>query len=316
MGGMKALLFESRDLGKTEEFLNRTYTKMQIGGDTSDVRTRISRATGASISVDRLEMGFEMSYDADPLGKICLCEVYSGSIEDHTTGGPPEAYGPGDLVYFAPPDRPLSGSVRRSTYSITMLDPGLLTRVAGPSRKGDAPVRLLADRPRSDQAARQLSRTIAYLGDHALQDPVVQASPLMLASLAQLLASSVLAAFPNTAMAEPEGAAARSLTIRRALVYMESNLDQAISVADIAAAADITVRALQSAFQRHLGTTPLAHLRRLRLAEVRAELLAADPADTTVVGVAARWGFHHHGRMTAAYREQYGELPSTTLARG
>jgi transcriptional regulator GlxA family with amidase domain len=96
---------------------------------------------------------------------------------------------------------------------------------------------------------------------------------------------------------------------------MESNLDQAIGIADIAAAAGVTVRALQTAFQRHLGTTPLGHLRRLRLDEVRTELLAADPSERTVAAVAARWGFHHHGRMTAAYRELYGELPSTTLAR-
>ncbi|NIK59782.1 AraC family transcriptional regulator [Kribbella shirazensis] len=312
---MEPLLFESQDLGKTEEFLNRAYTKMQIGGGASDVRTRISRATAESLSVDRLEICFEMSYDADPLGKICLCEVYSGSIVDHTTGGRREDFHPGDLVSFAPPDRPMAGKVRRSTYSITMFDPALLTRVAGVSRKGNAPVRLLEHRPHSRQAARQLSRTIAYLGDHALPDPVVQASPLVLASLAQLLASSVLATFPNTAMTDREGRDARPASIRRALAYMESNLDQAIGVADIAAAAGVTVRALQTAFQRHLGTTPLAHLRRLRLAEVRAELLAADPSVSTVVGIAARWGFHHHGRMTAAYRELYGELPSTTLAR-
>jgi transcriptional regulator GlxA family with amidase domain len=174
---------------------------------------------------------------------------------------------------------------------------------------------LLSHRPHSRQAARQLSRTIAYLGDHALQDPVVQASPLVIASLSQLLASSVLAAFPNTATTETGPRDARPATIRRALAYIESHLDQAIGVADIAAAAGITVRALQDAFQRHLGTTPLTHLRSLRLAEVRAELLAADPAGCTVVAVAARWGFHHHGRMTAAYRERYGELPSATLAR-
>ncbi|WP_350276318.1 helix-turn-helix domain-containing protein [Kribbella sp. HUAS MG21] len=312
---MKPMLFESRDLGKTEEFLNRAYTKMQIGGGPSEVRTRISRATAASISVDRLEIGFEMSYDANPLGKICLCEVYSGTIADHATDGWRDEFGPGDLVSFAPPDQPFAGTVQRSTYSITMLDPALLTQVAGVSRKRNAPVRLRAHRPHSRDAARQLSRTIAYLGDHALQDPVVRSSPLMLSSLAQLLASSVLAAFPNTTMDEPEGAAARPVTIRRAVAYMESHLDQAIGVADIAEAADVTVRALQSAFQRHLGSTPLAYLRQLRLAEVRAELLAADPADTTVVAVAARWGFHHHGRMTAAYRELYGELPSATLAR-
>ncbi|HEY3557224.1 MAG TPA: helix-turn-helix domain-containing protein [Kribbella sp.] len=311
---MQSLMFESRDLSRTEEFLNRAYTKMQIGSGAPGGRARISRAAAASISVDRLGIGFEMSYDADPLGKICLCEVYSGSIEDHATAGWEDSFRPGDLVSFAPPDRPLTGTVRSSSYSITMFDPALLTRVAGVSRQSNAPVRLLGHRPHSVQAARHLSRTIAYLGDYALLDPVVQASPLVVASLEQLLASSVLAAFPNTTM-EGEDLAARPTTIRRALAFMEPNVDQAIGVADIAAAAGVTVRALQTAFQRHLGTTPLGHLRRLRLAEVRAELLAADPSECTVAGVAARWGFHHHGRMTAAYRELYDELPSATLAR-
>ncbi|HZX08763.1 helix-turn-helix domain-containing protein [Kribbella sp.] len=312
---MEPLLFESRDLGKTEDFLNRAYTKMQIGGGASAVRTRIARSAAESITVDRLEIGFEMSYDADPLGKICLCEVYTGSIQDHATDGWEDGFRPGDLVSFAPPDRPYAGRVCRSSYSITMFDPALLTRVAGVSRTGNAPVRLLEHRPRSRAAAAQLSRTIAYLGDQALPDPVVQASPLILASLSHLLASSVLATFAHTAMAEEPGRDEPPSTVKRALAYMDSHLDQAISVADIASAAGVTVRALQAAFRRHLDCTPLDQLRRLRLAEVRAELLAADPAERTVAAIAARWGFHHHRRMTAMYRDLYGELPSTTLAR-
>ena len=118
----------------------------------------------------------------------------------------------------------------------------------------------------------------------------------------------------NTAMAERDSADPLPSTVRRAVAFMELNLDQAITIGDIAAAAGVTVRAVQTAFQRHVGATPLGELRRLRLAEVRSELLAADPAERTVAEIAVRWGFHHHGRMAAAYLEQYGELPSTTLA--
>lgn len=314
-GPMESMLFESRDLARTEEFLNRAYTKMQIGGSAKDVSTRISRAAADSISIDRLEIGFEMSYDADPLGKICLCEVSSGRITDHATDGWEDEFRPGDLVSFAPPDRPYVGTIRRSAYTITMFDPVLLTRVTGAGRKDDAPVRLLSHRPQSRTAAHQLSKTIAYL-DQVLPNPAVQASPLVLASVSQLLASSVLAAFPNTAMNDAaDGRDARPPTVRRAMAFMESNLDKAITIADIATAAGVTVRAVQTAFQRHLGTTPLAQLRLLRLAEVRSELEVADPTRHTVAEVAARWGFHHHGRMAAAYLERYGELPSATLAR-
>ncbi|WP_438309904.1 hypothetical protein ACSHWO_02815 [Streptomyces sp. HUAS TT3] len=51
-------------------------------------------------------------------------------------------------------------------------------------------------------------------------------------------------------------------------------------------------RTLQYAFARHAATTPLACLRRVRLAQVHAELTAAAPADggAMVTEVAARWG--------------------------
>jgi AraC-like DNA-binding protein len=318
-GEMESLVFESRDLGRTEEFLNRAYTKMQIGGSPADVRTRITRSASDSISIDRIDIGFEMTYDVDPFGRICLCEVYSGTIADHATDGWVEGFRPGDLFSLAPPDQPCAGTIMRASYGITLFDQALLTRVAGVGRKDNTRVRLLSHRPRSRPAARHLSRTIAYVGD-VLPNPDVSASPLILASISQLLAASVIAAFPNTSdpgyqQDTTDRRDARPATVRRALGFIESNLDQAISIADIAAAAGVTVRALQIAFRRHLAATPLEYLRRLRLEEVRAELLAADPAERTVAAVAARWGFHHHGRMTAAYRELYAELPSTTLAR-
>jgi len=317
MGGMESLLFESRDLGRTEAFLNRAYTKMRIGSSAPDVSARISRATADSISIDRLDIGFEMSYDANPLGKICLCEVTTGRFEEHASDDWEDTFRPGDLVSLAQPDRPYRGKVCRSRYSITMFDPGLLTRVAGVGRRDDGPVRLLSHRPYSPAAARHLSNTIAYLGDQVLPNRIAQSSPLLRSSVAQLLASSVLAAFPNSAMRDTaDRRDARPKTIQRALAFMESNVDQDISIADIASAAGVTVRAVQTAFQRHLGTSPLAHLRRLRLAEVRAELLEADPAKRTVAEIAARWGFHHHGRMAAVYRDLYGEAPSVTLSRG
>ncbi|MET7279821.1 helix-turn-helix transcriptional regulator [Kribbella sp. NPDC005582] len=308
---MESLKFESRDLEVTEAFLNRAYTKMRIGSSDQDVSARISRQAVASISLDRLELGFEMRYEADPLGRICLCVVESGSLQDHSTDGWSDSFGPGDVVSIAPPDRPYAGKVVRARCSITMFDPALLTRVAGPGE----PVRLLGHRPRSAAAAGQVTRTISYLSDDVLPNPAARTSRLLLRSVEDLLASSVLAAFPNTAMDSGRRDVVRPQTVRRALTFLESSVDREVSIGDIAAAAGVTVRAVQSAFQRSLGTTPLAYLRQLRLAEARAELLAADPGRVTVTAVGARWGFHHLGRFASAYKERYGETPSETLRR-
>ena len=95
---------------------------------------------------------------------------------------------------------------------------------------------------------------------------------------------------------------------------MDSEADLDITPLDIARAACVTVRAIQLAFRRHLDTTPMAHLRSLRLERAHQQLRAANRGDgTTVTDVASRWGFLDPSRFAALYRRTYGEPPSQTL---
>jgi transcriptional regulator GlxA family with amidase domain len=87
------------------------------------------------------------------------------------------------------------------------------------------------------------------------------------------------------------------VVLRRALAYIDDHADQPITVAQIAAAAHVTPRALQYAFRRHLDTTPLAEA-------------------STVTGIAARWGFYHPGRFASLYRDMYRRAPHQTLNGG
>ncbi|MEV7178988.1 helix-turn-helix domain-containing protein [Kitasatospora sp. NPDC093679] len=121
------------------------------------------------------------------------------------------------------------------------------------------------------------------------------------------------AADPDTAPLSAPGATAAPDPVRRAVAFMESHAADDIVLADIAAAAFVTPRALQYAFRRHLDTTPLTHLRRVRLDAAHRDLLAADPVTATVTEIAARWGFAHLGRFAAFYREVYRAAPRTTL---
>jgi AraC-like DNA-binding protein len=66
-------------------------------------------------------------------------------------------------------------------------------------------------------------------------------------------------------------------------------------------------------FKRHLETTPLQYLRRMRLHHAHQELLAAEHHHTTVTEIAARWGFAHTGRFAVLYRQTYVQSPHTTL---
>ncbi|GIX14490.1 MAG: hypothetical protein KatS3mg118_2449 [Paracoccaceae bacterium] len=112
-------------------------------------------------------------------------------------------------------------------------------------------------------------------------------------------------------------AAPRPRHLRLAEAYVEAHLDRPLTLDEIAAAAGVSPRALQMAFRRFRGTTPLAFLRDLRLARAHAELSAGAPG-TTVTGVALKWGFGHFGRFAGQYRARYGLSPSDTLkaARG
>ncbi|MBO3749556.1 AraC family transcriptional regulator [Streptosporangiaceae bacterium NEAU-GS5] len=314
---MKPLVFDSRDLGQTEEFLSQAYARMRIGGDVESPHTRISRQVMGSVSFDRLQLEYAMSFDVHPLGKVCLCTVESGSIVNQVAGQEQDTFGPGDTVLFAPPDRPYVGEIRRSRYDIIMFDPALLQQVAGavPGRRPDL-VRLVGHRPVSAAAGRHLQRTIAYLRDSVLADPDLADEPLVVSTAGQLLAASVLSALPSNAAADPSGMDrhdAHSQTLRRAIAFIEDHADMAIGVADIATAVRVSPRALQYAFRRRLNLTPLGYLRQVRLARAHAELGSSDPAETTVTAVAARWGFFHPGRFAQAYKAAYGRSPSDTL---
>lgn len=107
--------------------------------------------------------------------------------------------------------------------------------------------------------------------------------------------------------------AASSETVERAVAFIEERTRDDINVADIAAAAFVTIRAVQLAFRRYLGTTPLGYLRQVRLERAHGQLLSADPRRTTVTAVAADWRFTNPSRFTAYYRAVYGVPPSATL---
>ena len=319
---METLTFDSEDLERTEEFLSHVYAKMRIGNGTPDSsRARIHRSAIDTVSVDELDLDFDMSYAVTPLGRICLCVVHEGTIEDHVYQGVSDSFGPGDVVSFAPPDLSYAGRVHAARYNITMLDPDLLTQVAGtadPLRP--QPVRLTGHRPLSAAAGDRLRSTIRYVQDHVLADPSVADQPLVASTAAQHLAATVLATFPNTASVDPTGPDrqdAHPAALRRALAFIEGHPDRPLTVAEIAEAAHVSVRALQYAFRRHLECTPLAYVREVRLSQAHAELAAADPeAGATVTDIAARWGFSHPGRFATLYRRTYARSPRRTLRDG
>src|SRR5689334_1719471 len=110
------------------------------------------------------------------------------------------------------------------------------------------------------------------------------------------------------------GAAVLPRAVRRALDFMHGALERDIGIAELAAAAGLSARALQRQFKTFLGKSPHEALRDLRFDAARRQLLLGRPG-TRVMDIASACGFPHFGRFSIEYRRRYTETPSQTLKR-
>lgn len=279
---------------------------------------RYSRTDAGLFSLDEVRLPLSYSFEVEPVGKLNISHRVSGTGERHTYGAS-DRYGPGDVYIAAHPDQAYTGvnesAAPHSVLELAYLDLALLDRVAAtdPARRHGS-VRFTSLAPVSPAAAALWKATRGHVAG-LLADPQA-AQPLLIGNVARLLATVAIATFPNDALISPtitDRHDASKVAARRATAFIEEHADEDIAVTDIAAAVHVSIRAVQLAFRRHLGTTPMAYLRRVRLDRARRELLAADPGRTSVAVVAYRWGFSSPGRFAAYYRKNYGVLPSQTL---
>ena len=160
-----------------------------------------------------------------------------------------------------------------------------------------------------------LRNFLAYVGDTLSSAPGIVEHPLIEASLIDSVLSLAVVTF---GLSDPDGPVISSPmpgALKRALRFIDENVNSAITTTDIADAARMSARGLQALFNRELGTTPMVYVRRLRLASAKAELLDTEPESGDVASVARRWGFGHLSRFAKTYREEFGENPSDTLRR-
>jgi transcriptional regulator GlxA family with amidase domain len=149
-----------------------------------------------------------------------------------------------------------------------------------------------------------------------LKDPAgLAAHPALSPRLGRLIIAGLLVSQRNNYTAEMARPRPMPGTrpIRNALDFIENQPAGIETVADIAAAVGLSVRALDDGFQRYVGTPPMTYLRQVRLTRAHEDLVTADPDDTTVTAVARKWGFGHYGRFAADYRRRFGRKPSETL---
>ena len=93
---------------------------------------------------------------------------------------------------------------------------------------------------------------------------------------------------------------------------MRANAGMPLTIAEIAEAAGCGVRALQIAFHRFRGTTPMRVLQQARLEQARTEMLRAGQSES-LARIAAEYGFSSPTRFAQSFRRKYGVYPSEML---
>jgi AraC-like DNA-binding protein len=102
--------------------------------------------------------------------------------------------------------------------------------------------------------------------------------------------------------------------VKRAIDFIQANLDAPIGLPEIVAASGVAGRTLLKHFADFKGLSPMRYLRNQRFERVRDTLRGAAP-ETSVMDIAASLGFNHLGRFSVEYRRRFGERPSETLRR-
>jgi AraC-like DNA-binding protein len=196
----------------------------------------------------------------------------------------------------------------------TLLDSRLALALGDPPRR---PVRFDQSLDLSSPGGRSWRRLVdTIVADFDSGGPISQ-SPLAATSLERVLVDGLLSVHVSSLSERirAPGAPTRPRSLKKALSLLEDHCAEPLTTADVAEAVGVGVRSLQEAFRTHLGTTPMAQLRAVRLRRIHAELLAGGEG-TSVTDVALRWGVTHAGRFAQEYRRMYGQSPSQTLRQG
>jgi len=95
--------------------------------------------------------------------------------------------------------------------------------------------------------------------------------------------------------------------------YMHTHLYEPINIEEIAKKFNLSERSLRNYFKEELNTSPKQYLTALRLTKIRGEFQVLKKEKGLVEKTARRFGFHHMGQFSKAYKDFFGELPSETL---
>jgi AraC family transcriptional regulator len=228
---------------------------------------------------------------------VTVTDVWEGQRE------PQHTYETGDLILL-PPRTEVNTIYVSNTYSETM--------VRMPAHRIDQAAEDLGlDKLEMRYCAIPMGRTIglaASVKRLTMVETAGLAIPLLVESLTVALAAKVVRAVvrPLT-VANPRSLGLTDMRKRRALEFIESNIERPITLSEIAAAAALSPYHFARGFKESMGVTPVRYLWRRRMDMAKVML---QTSQSPLVEIAFACGYSAQGSFTTAFKLATGTTPA------
>ncbi|MBB2946243.1 AraC-like DNA-binding protein/DNA-binding transcriptional ArsR family regulator [Actinoplanes lutulentus] len=309
--------FDSVDVVRAREILNRFYPPMSIGiPDGGELKLGVEMIQLGPLTVGHLTFEGSATLVSPQTEAYHVTLPTAGLVrarrdgrEITATPATALAFRPGDRMHTRHEPHSAEIDVRIEQWALESELAGLLGHPV------EGPIDLAPTFDLTGGPAYSWSRLVRLLHDELEHETSLIHQPLIAEQLCSSVLSGLLLSVPHRyhqELVSPAGSGPPR-AVQRAVEAIHEEPERAFTVRDLARIAGVSVRSLQEGFRRHVGCAPMTYLQQLRLNRVRETLLEGDPARVTVAAVAHRWGFAHLGRFASAYRERFGESPSETL---
>ena len=322
-GGVQTLgayaILRTRDLDEARKRVSDVFSPhgLRIAQHDRHLDAEMCHVSLGGVSINRLRYGATVDIDVGRTNDFLLvmmplagsAEIWCGDAAIRSTP---------DMASVVSPALPLRMRSQDDADQIMVrIERGLLERQCAQHLGHELrrPIEFELGMDLSSPGGQSWCGLVRYLVSELDREKNVFTSPLTRAHVEQLVIATLLLAQPHRYREELTcpGRSIAPAFVRRVEEYIAAHADEALTIGDLAAHAGISTSTLFAGFREFRDTSPMSHLRQVRLQRVREALQSASSGDATVTEVALRWGFTHLGRFASDYKRWFGESPSATL---
>lgn len=292
--------------------------RLRLLGSQADFRMRLRTGTVGSIALASLSFNTEVELAQQPAETFVLVTTQLSGWSDIRTDRESRSGGAGMVVVDSATRHVVKRFSADSLRLHVRIDHAALGRLCAQllDRSVDGPLDFNPVIQPGTVAHRRWMAMVAMLLDHAEAPRQPPFAPLFQRHVEEMAMLTLLTDHQHnySGRLDRRESAVAPRHVRAAEDFIAANAHEPLTLTEIALAAGVSVRTLTAGFRAFRNTTPMKHLRDIRLGRARRDLLD-DGKERAVSEVAMRWGFVNLGRFAGDYSRRFGEHPSDTLRR-